>query len=200
MVIAAQRGEGVSTIARALAEIAARRARRAALLIDLDVLRDSQFRAFAMGRGTGGPGLGAGVSGALGRRIFFSPREAARAFSFHRVGASRLLVSHFDAALAPRGLRMSIHPDRAYWDCARRAADCTIVDAPALQRSRVGLAMAPAMDGVVIVASAQTGAASATMDLQAELLAHNAKVLGLVYADADPGGLAIERALTQIGL
>jgi Mrp family chromosome partitioning ATPase len=200
LIMSARRGEGVSTISRTLAELAAQRARRAALLIDLDLLRNSQYRAYVLASRAGGAGLGAGVSGALGQQVFFNPKQAASAFSFHRVGLSRLLVGHFQSSMLPRGTHVSIRPDPAYWRSTRRAADCVVIDAPALERSRIGLVIARFMDAVVIVTSAERGVASETQKLQAELAAVNAPVVGLVFADADPTERAIDRALSQSSL
>jgi Mrp family chromosome partitioning ATPase len=196
LLMSACRSEGVSQIARSLAEATAQRAQRAVLLIDLDLLRDGQYRHYEQASREGGPGLGAGVSGALGRRVFFSPAQAAPAFSLHRVGSSRLLVSHWQGSRWKSGGALSVQSDPSYWTCARKAADCVVIDAPSLERSRVGLVLAKAMDAVVIVTSARTGLASETQTLQAELAAMNAPLAGIIYADADPTALAIGRAFS----
>jgi Mrp family chromosome partitioning ATPase len=197
LLMAAGRGEGVSTLVRALGEASAARAQRAVAIVDIDLMRDSQYAAYVAAAQAGGPGLGQGVSGVFANRIFFAPAQYSPAFTYHRVGASKLLVGHFDVSRLPRGAQLQIIDEPGYWNAARRAADLTIVDAPALDRSRIGLVVARHMDSVVIVADADAGSASATMDLKAELDSRGANTIGVIYANADPTTLAIERALSD---
>lgn len=197
MLMAARRGEGVSTLARALGETAAARAQRAVMLVDLDLLRDSHYSAYLQAGRFGGPGLGAGVPATLAKRCFFTPDTAHAGFTAHRVGTSKLLVTHFDKRRMHAAGAIRITADTAYWQAARRAADVTLVDAPALERSRIGLTVAGAMDAVVIVASGRAGTASATMELKEELSQRGLPILGVVYTDADPTVLAIEKALSE---
>jgi hypothetical protein len=137
------------------------------------------------------------VAGTFAGRSFFSPPQAQAAFTAHRVGATKLLVTHLDATRLGARPVIKLSAEGAYWQAARRAADVTLVDAPALERSRIGLTIAPMMDAVVIVASGRSGSASATRDLKDELAERGAPLLGVVYTDADPTALAIENALSE---
>lgn len=189
-------GEGVSQLVRNVGEIAAAQARRAVALIDLDLAWDGQFRSIVAQRSE--KALGPGASGALGGTTFFEPRALAEAFTFHRVGRLPLLVSHFDVTHLEEGDQPRIVDSPDYWAAARRSCELVLVDAPARARSRDGLAVASAMDGVVIVASGVGGSASATLALKAELEARGANVLGLVYAETDTTSHIIERALSRL--
>lgn len=197
MFIAARRGEGVSTLVREVGMAAAARAQRGCAIVDLDVLRDTHYAAFIEGAQFGGPGLGAGAPAAFGGASFFAPREVAAGYMMHRVGASRLMVGHLNASRVPKGTRVQILDSPLYWRGARASLDVTLVDAPALERARIGLVAAPAMDAVVIVAASEGGSASATLELKAELESRGAPLLGVVYTKADPTALAIERVLAE---
>lgn len=197
MFMAASRGEGVSTLARMFAEQCAWRARRAALLVDLDLLRNSQCQAFVeagvrVGESADGRLTGASFVRAVTGTGADAPSEMRR-LRIARVGDLRLYVTHFDAHGLSETVRLQISNSPEYWRAARTGAEFTVVDAPALVRSRAGLGVAPHMDGVVLVVSGAAGSAAATLNLKAELEARGARVLGLVYAHADRGVTLLER-------
>jgi Mrp family chromosome partitioning ATPase len=70
-----------------------------------------------------------------------------------------------------------------------------LVDAPALERSRAGLTIAPHVDAVALVVSGADKAAAGAIGLKNELEAVNAPIAGLVYTRADPMALTLERLL-----
>ena len=197
MFMAAWRGEGVSTLARTFAEQCAWRSRRATLLVDLDLLRNSQCQSFIesgipVAESADGRLAGATFVRAVMRDGVEAPMEARR-MRIARVGDQRLYVTHFDAQGLKDDVRLQISNAPEYWRAARAGADYTVVDAPALQRSRAGLGVAAHMDGVVLVVSGAAGSAAATLALKAELERRGARVLGLVYAHADRGVTLLER-------
>lgn len=196
MVIGARRGEGASTLSRALSEAAARRAKRAALLIDLDIERDEHFRHYAKR----GEALKDFRSGAFGGVSFFRVIDkkgpvanALDRFLVVRIGDKRLFVSHFERAGLHAEARARVSPAPDYWSAARARADYVIVDAPAREDSIVGVESAAAMDGVVIVVSSASGSAAQSLALKQELVARGARVLGLVYTEADQAVAWLER-------
>jgi hypothetical protein len=196
MVIAARRGEGASTLSRAIAEAAARRAKRAALLLDLDVERDEHFRHYAKR----GEALQDFRSGAFGGASFFrvidkkgAVPNALDRFLVVRVGEKRMFVSHFERAGLSEGARTRVAPSPDYWAAARARADYVIVDAPAREDSLIGVEAAPSMDGVVIVVSGAGGSAAQSLALKQELTARGAPILGLVYTEADRAVAWLER-------
>lgn len=203
MFISAARGEGVSTLARKTAQACAPRATRAVMLVDLDLLRDSQYRWFSMAKAHLRPPVDGRIKGAaFFRALDEDGRELAGETSrlqMAQAGNERLYLSHFNAAGFDPRIRLQVLNAPAYWDGAREGCDLCVVDAPALSRSRVGLTVSGLMDGVVIVASAERGSADATLALKEELELRGARILGAIYTDADPGAAQMERWLTRFG-
>jgi hypothetical protein len=198
MIISAQRGEGVSTVARGVAEGAAG---GIALLLDLDLARDGQYRFYQETAFERGGRLSDAIDGRLkGQSLYrivgadgrLRP-EARSAMAYYRVGQSKLFVAGFDAtALGPEE-RLQIPTGGTYWQALRQSCEVAVIDAPSLERSRVGLSVCQHMDGVVIVASGKDGSATATLGLKTELEAAGATVLGVVYTHADSVALSLER-------
>ncbi|HWA01827.1 MAG TPA: hypothetical protein VG841_16085 [Caulobacterales bacterium] len=199
MFMAARRGEGVTTVAHAAALAAA--ASETVYAIDLDLHRNALARMFAEENPPLGPRIDARLNGVAFHQIrgadgqpwiAFKP-----AFNFHRVGRSRIYASVFDAHELPQGGRISISGEPHYWNAARAGGATVIVDAPALERSRVGLKAAPHMDGVVLVVAGDDGAAPAAMSAKAEILAAGGALLGIVYTQASAPVMAMHRFLPQ---
>jgi Mrp family chromosome partitioning ATPase len=198
MAISAQRGEGVSTVARGIAEGANA---GITLLMDLDLARDGQFRFYQEESFARGARLSDAIDGRLKGQSLYriigvdgrlrpEPRSA---MAFYRLGRSKLFVAGFDpAAIAPEE-RLQIPTGPAYWQAVRQSCELAVVDAPALERSRVGLSVCQHMDAAVIVASGKDGSATATLGLKTELEAAGALVLGVVYTRADSVALSLER-------
>lgn len=194
MVMAARRGEGVSTVALAAARAAAPDTTYA---IDLDLRRNTFARALT----ESGEELGPPISGALNNTLFFDvhyPAEALPAvrrapYRYHRVGRTRLYTGAFDNAVAEQGGRVQISSLPDYWNAVRAGGATAIVDAPALERSQLGLRVAKHMDGVVLVVAGDAGAAPAAMAARAEILAAGGALLGIVYTRANPVAVTLDR-------
>lgn len=188
-------------LARMAAKACAPRATRAVMLVDLDLLRDSQYRWFAAAKTQMRPPVDGRLKGAAffraldedGREL---PDETSR-LQLVQMGNERLYVTHFNTQDFEPRTRLQIMNSPQYWDGAREGCDLCVVDAPALSRSRVGLTVSGMMDGVVIVASAERGSADATLALKEELELRGAPILGAIYTDADPSAARMERWLTR---
>jgi hypothetical protein len=199
MFVSARRGEGVTTVARAVAEAAAS---SAVYAIDLDLKRNGLAKALC----ESAP-LGPKIAGRLGGVSFYAVRgpggapmrELTPAFSYHRVGRSRVYAGVFDARLLARSARVAVSARPDYWDAARAGGATVVIDAPALERSNVSLRVARHMDGVVLVVGAGAGAAPAAIGAKAALVEAGANLIGLVYAGATAPVMAIERLLRQAG-
>jgi hypothetical protein len=199
MFIAARRKEGVTTAARAVAQAAGPGAIYA---VDLDLKRN----AFARELANIEP-LGPKIDGRLNAASFYSVRgpngiylpERAPAFSYHRVGRTRIYAGVFDPRLLPEGGRVVISSAPHYWDAARAGGAMAVVDAPALERSEIGLRVARNMDGVVLVVGSDPGAAPAAIAAKEALINASANLMGIVYAGASAPVIAIERMLRQAG-
>ncbi|HVY84249.1 MAG TPA: hypothetical protein VG943_03890 [Caulobacterales bacterium] len=199
MFIAARRGEGVTTVAHAAAMAAA--AKDTVYAIDLDLRRNALARLFNEDNPPLGPRIDAKLNGYYFHQIRASDGRSwlpmKPAFNFHRVGRSRVYVSVFDGRELPQGGKLSISGEPHYWNAARAGGATVIVDAPALERSRVGLKIAKHMDGVVLVVGPDEGAAPAAMAAKTEILAAGGTLLGIVYTQASAPVMAMHKLLPQ---
>jgi hypothetical protein len=194
MLIGAQRGQGVTTAAHAVAATAGA---ATVYAIDLDLKRNALAQSF----GDLGPRIGSALAGVN----FYAPvdaqkrlvRHASPSYFYHRVGRSRVFVGSFDESALPAGCRVWISDRSDYWDAVRAGGATMVVDAPALDRSQAGLRVARHMDGVVLIVGSEPGAAPAAMAAKASLLAAGANLMGLIYAGASAPVMAIERLLRQ---
>lgn len=197
MFIAGRRGEGVTAAARIAAEAAGP---GSVYALDLDPYRNALARRFAE-RGSLGPKLDGRFGGAsfytlVDRQGRLLP-EREPLFGFHRVGGGALFVGAMDMRLAPPLARIAVADTPDYWNASRLYGDTVIVDAPALDHSRVGLRIARHMDGVVLVVGDGAGAAPAAIDAKNAIIAAGGNLIGLIYANASAPVMAMERVLRQ---
>jgi hypothetical protein len=187
----ARSSQGCSRIARAFAEAAAKGAPRGVWLVDLDFEGNGQFAHYDEPRSSLTPGA-AGDAG-FGAIPFWrvapaqdgdAPQGAGDRLTAHRLGQSRLFVSRFQAADLPAQARLQVGPQPAYWAAAKAALDLIVVDAPALERSRAGLAVAGDMDGVVLVADAQEADALDLGLTRDAIESRGGRCLGLALSNA----------------
>lgn len=187
--VAARRGEGVSTVARELAFHAARRAGRSVWLVDLDLLASPQHPIIAAQSarfGALGPALAASPDGSC----FFTlrppglapdgrPWPDARYLTAHRVGEARWWVTRFRRE-ALRG-RQQVHvlPTADYWNALRRHADLVIIDAPSADRSQAAVTLAPVVDQTVLVVAADEAEVQPPARLRDAILAAGGEIAGL---------------------
>lgn len=183
MFVGARRSDGVSECARAFAQLSAARASRPVWLLDLDLFKGGQFSALGGDEGGwSGPydmtfgqapfwrALPRSADGRMGEGIVVS----------YRSPDGRLFVSRArrEALLQGQSLRVSAAPD--YWRAVRNSVEMTIVDAPPLESSRAGLAIAADMDGVVLVVDTERGDARDAVEMRDEVLSRGARCLGVV--------------------
>lgn len=162
----ARTGSGTSTVAREFARLAARKAKRGVMLVDLDFFANGQLLAFSM------PDMQQ-LYGPIGSAVSASPEgfafwriapalvqpdgqavEAGRYLTVHQVGKAPLWVTRFHHEALRRDQRIQIVHNKPYWDLMRGAADLIVIDAPPYERSRAGLTLARAADELVIVVDA----------------------------------------------
>jgi hypothetical protein len=199
MFVSGRRGVGVTALARTVAQAATA---RAVYAIDLDLKRNALARALA-----GDTRLGPKQDGRIGGQTFYSVagaqgsllNDSTPAFSYHRVGASRIHAGVFDVRELPEGGRVVISSTPHYWDAIRAAGGFAIVDAPSLDRSQIGLRVVRHMDGVVLVVGGEPGDAPAATAAKDALVTAGANVIGLVYAGASAPVMTIDRILRQAG-
>lgn len=190
MFIAARTGEGTTSMAASFALIAAKRARRMAWLVDLDLRRNNCLKAFQAGFAAGVGRPGRPYDASLGAPPIYSitPQTIAVAgndnapeklLTVHQVEGERLMVTRFRNDRLRPGQRVAIRTQPRWWTALRSAADWIIVDAPALERSGAGLAIASQMDGVVLVVRAEETTAEDVMALKREVEAHGGSIVGV---------------------
>ena len=161
--IGASGGEGTSTVARAFALYAARAEDRRVWLVDLDLMGQSQAEALSANAAQGG--IGPAAAATPDGSMFFTVQPPlkrpdgrawpdARYIGAHAVGGPDLWVTHFRREMMRGRQQVHVLPAPDYWNALRRHADLIVVDAPAAERSRAGLTVAPNMDAVVLVVAA----------------------------------------------
>ena len=187
---AASSGEGVSTVAREFARLAAVRSRKPVWLVDADLWGQSQLEAIAAEPdrfGRLGPHAAASPDGSA----FYSvtpplkgrdgkPLAPARLMIARPALGGRLWVTRFRAESLRAGQRASPLPDARYWNALRRHADTVIIDAPAADRSEMALTLAPFADATVLVVAAETTRAGEPVGLRDEIEAAGGRIAGVV--------------------
>jgi Mrp family chromosome partitioning ATPase len=98
----------------------------------------------------------------------------------HQVGQHRLFVSKFRNQALQTGQSVHIIRAPSYWQKVRDAIDLAIIDVPSRDRSRTLLAIAPDVDGVVLVAEHGTDPNELTR-LQHEVESAGGNCLGIIF-------------------
>ena len=189
-IAAATSGEGVSTVAREYARLAAVRARRPVWLIDADLAQQGQMEAVAAEPDRFGR-LGKAAIATPDGSIFFAvtprimdragkPVHPARLMTARPCLGGRLWVTRFAAEHLRSGQRAEAVSDARYWDALRKHADTVVIDAPAADRNDMAITLAPYVDATVLVVAAESGAANEPLMLRDEIEAVGGKIAGVV--------------------
>jgi hypothetical protein len=189
-IAAAASGEGVSTVAREYARLAAVRARRPVWLIDADLAQQGQMEAIVAEPDRFGA-LGKAAIATPDGSIFFAvtprimdragkPVHPARLMTARPCLGGRLWVTRFAAEHLRSGQRAEAVSDARYWDALRKHADTVVIDAPAADRNDMAITLAPYVDATVLVVAAESGAASEPLMLRDEIEAVGGKIAGVV--------------------
>ena len=189
--IAAQDGEGVSTVAREFARFAAARSSRPVWLVNTDPASDTQTEAFKADPDRYGP-LGEMAQASPDGSMFFAVQPAALDPSGKPVPNARYLVAHplderklwvtrFRRDLLAPGQSLHILPLADYWNALRKHAGLIVVDSPSAARTPEGLTIAPFMDCTVLVLAAGGSGSKAASRLKDAILAKGGRCAGLVF-------------------
>lgn len=189
--VAANAGEGASTVAREFARAAAERSARPVWLVDLDLWGAGQAEAIARSASRYGA-LGPETTGAPEGTAFFEvtppsrgldgrPWPAARYLSAHGVGGRKLWVTRFRHDNLRQNQSVEIVRDPAYWTAIRRHADWVVVDAPSADRSEAALVTAPLVDATVLVVAADARDVRGPGVLRDAIVAAGGRCAGLVF-------------------
>ena len=189
-IAAATSGEGVSTVAREYARLAAVRARRPVWLIDADLAQQGQMESIAAEPDRFGS-VGKAAIATPDGSIFFAitprimdragkPVHPARLMTARPCLGGRLWVTRFAAEHLRSGQRAEAVSDARYWDALRKHADTVVIDAPAADRNDMAITLAPYVDATVLVVAAESGAANEPLMLRDEIEAVGGKIAGVV--------------------
>lgn len=183
-------GEGVSTVAREFARLAAVRARRATWLIDADLAQQGQQDAIAAEPSRFGK-LGPAAAASPDGSIFYAvtppvmgrdnrPVPPSRLMTARACLGGRLWVTRFRSESLRSGQRAEPVDDPRYWDILRRHADTVVIDSPAADRNDMAITLAPFVDSTVMVVAAGTTSADQPVILRDEIEAVGGRIAGVV--------------------
>lgn len=189
-IAAANTGEGVSTVAREYARLAAVRARRPVWLVDADLAQQGQLEAVAAQPDRFGA-LGKAAIATPDGSIFFAvtprlmdrqgkPVHPARLMTARPCLGGRLWVTRFAAEHLRSGQRAEPVADARYWDALRKHADTVVIDSPAADRNSMSITLAPFVDATVMVVAAESTEAGDPLILRDEIEAAGGKIAGVV--------------------
>ena len=191
--VSTQPNEGVSTIAREFARVAALQSSENVLLLDLNTQGEGQYEFFKHveerdhSLSVGEP-MDLGLDPASLWRVVSEtelqdriPLPRGELMTFHRIGSTRLLVSRFHREVLQEGQTAQVASRPAVWDAVRETVNFTIVDSPASSQAVDGLAVAGLMDAVVLVVEAETTRVPVIEDLRDRLRARGAHLAGVVF-------------------
>jgi hypothetical protein len=204
-IAAATSGEGVSTVAREYARLAAVRARRPVWLIDADLAQQGQSEAVSAEPDRFGA-LGKAAIATPDGSIFFAvtprimdrqgkPVHPARLMTARPCLGGRLWVTRFAAEHLRSGQRAEAVSDARYWDALRKHADTVVIDTPAADRNDMAITLAPFVDATVLVV-AESGAANEPLMLRDEIEGVGGKIAGVVVNRSTYNPPAFLRRLT----
>lgn len=205
--VAARRGEGVSSVARELAHYACRRGMRSVWLVDLDILAGAQYSAISSEQDRYGR-LGPAASASPDGSMFFTMRPPAlsgdgrpvpdaRYLSAHQVGDARWWVTRFRSEGLRPGQNLHVLGNPAYWATLRKHVDLIIVDCPSVDRSKAALTLAKNMDQTVIVVAADEPDVRPPAALRDALTEAGAKIAGIFFNRAEVGRRRQPRSAAQ---
>jgi Mrp family chromosome partitioning ATPase len=183
-------GEGVSTVAREYARLAAVRARKPVWLIDADLAQQGQLDEIVKQPERFGKAGRVAVATPDGS-IFFAitprvkdhegkPVHPARLVTARAFLGGRLWVTRFAGEVLRSGQRAEVVGDASYWDALRRHADTVVIDCPAADRSDTPILLAPFVDSTVLVVASDSTSPSEPVILRDEIEGAGGRIAGVV--------------------
>lgn len=170
MVAPVSKGAGASTITARLATLSAQISGRPTWLYDLDF----QGNPHASGARLNGQAFAGELSGL---RFWRSEPDGAGRLALRKLEDAPVFVSRFERD--PGAVRrLTFHPCAEYWRQVRRACGLALIDTPS--GSAALTALAPDLDGVILVADAARSQRSDADRLADRIEAAGGRVLGVV--------------------
>ena len=189
--VAADAGEGVSTVAREFARFAARTARRGVWLVELDLFKGEHHAVLHADPQRYGR-LGEPTRATPNEASFFSvdpkltgvdgrPWPDVRYLDAYPVGDRRWWITRFRRESLKPGQDVRILNTPGYWNTLRAHSDWVVIDAPALARSPAALAIAPLVDANVLVVSSGQRDVGGAQRLKTALTDAGGRCAGIVF-------------------
>lgn len=189
MFVSAVKGEGVSTVSREFARLAAVRATKPVWLIDADLMHQQQQVHMIQHPDRFGR-AGETVAGSPDGSSFFTIKPPFLDKSGQRIRPARLLTAkpflgrrlyatRFQQEALKAGQSADILKQGDYWSGLSQHAEAVIVDAPSVDVSDAALMMVPFMDEVVIVVG-ENAAIEPPLLLKEQILSAGGRVTGMV--------------------
>lgn len=164
--ISARKGEGTSTLIRKFAELAATKIGKSVLLLDADRHTPSQHRYFHIKSELGWQDA---VSGG-----------APVSETLHKIDNMDLYVGPSSNSRAATPAIFDSHTLNDFWKIVWERFDLILIDSPPLHVSPDGLAIAPRVNGVVIVVEAEKTPSATVKNLKERIDRVGGNVLGIV--------------------
>lgn len=159
-------GEGTSTLARGFATLAAENMNKRVLLLDADCQATNQTNFYCIPVQTGWQD----ANGADGIQD-----------TIYQIGASLLYVCPSSNSMNISPEIFDTHTIIAMLSSLREQFDLVVIDAPPPAQVPDGLALAPHVDGVILVVEAEKTRWKVAENTKDRLMASHAKILGMVF-------------------
>lgn len=186
MFISANASDGCDDIACAFAKLAAKRAAKPVLLLDLDFVNNNQYHKLGGGKFKWQGPFDLSMSVKPFWRLMPHRRENAdtekKLLVGYRVGNSKLFVSRLRQEKVEEEQSIQIGPNINYWNSLKGAFELNIVDAPPLEYSAAGLAIVSDMDAVILVIDADADPESA-IELRDNIHKRGGNIIGVIMVE-----------------
>ncbi len=189
MFVSAVKGEGVSTISRDFARLAAVRATKPVWLVDADLTNQQQQVHMIQHPDRFGR-AGDAVAGSPDGSSFFTIKPPFSDKNGQRIRPARLLTAkpflgrrlyttRFQQEALKAGQSADILKQGDYWSALSEHVETVIVDVPSMDTSDAALMIVPFMDDVVIVVG-ENSAIEPPLKLKEQILSAGGRVTGMI--------------------
>jgi Mrp family chromosome partitioning ATPase len=202
MFVSAYEGEGTSSFAREFALCDAALAPKPVWLVDADLGNQTQLKSMLEQPKRFGP-PGPVTRASPDQNVFFSITPKARSAKGVIMDHSylvarpfltnRLWVTRFRTKYLLADQKVRAVADGTYWHRLRRYSQTVVIDVACVQRSAMAFALAPHIDGIIMVVSEDRGDVETRQRLKEELEQAGGRVLGLVYNRVSANGVSRRR-------
>lgn len=183
-------GEGVSTLAREFAAVAARLVEGRTLLLDMNLSGGSQFESFEAEEvrtriGEVGPATDLDGSGTIDEIWSYRGDENVETdeplLTFHPIGDLDLFVNRINRNIIGQLGRPRVNNSKHFWQSLGGLFKFVVIDSPAPTVSYDGLAVAKFCDASLLVVSAEQTRRPVAVALRNQILDNEGHIGGIVF-------------------